>query len=153
MSTIHHLRDYDIASALHATQVKPPEGSPPLRGFVCPPTLKEINLFVLLKWKFGPPNGFITFLGRPEGDPDGPFKWDYILRPYEGLHLQIIRTVNGIECWWWGDSQERSDILLYIENNLILHAKEIEKGIGELEEYTLILNPFVERSRYAAEIR
>jgi hypothetical protein len=99
-------------------------------------------LFALLKWKFGGPNGPLSYLGRPGGDPDGPFKWDFLFVPLEPLRLQVIRSTSRIEVWWWGAEVHTEEVLGYLQHNLDLHKSEIDTSIGELEEYTLILNPF-----------
>ena len=63
-------------------------------------------------WKFGHPNGFMTFLlPRKQGDPDAPFKWDYLFVPHGNLRMQIIRGSAGIEIWYWGEAPAETDML------------------------------------------
>ncbi|MCS6290055.1 MAG: hypothetical protein H8K10_13925 [Nitrospira sp.] len=133
-----------------------PEGSPYKSGgtsgkLVLPGDFDELALFSLLKWRFGAPNGFMSFLGRPGGDPDGPFKWDYLFNPRGNLKLQILRTAHGIEVWWWGETCNSSSILRYLEHNLDLHKGEIEREAKNLEEYTLLLNPYVRHRLIATQ--
>jgi hypothetical protein len=107
-----------------------------------PSTFPEVRLFALLKWKFSGPNGPLSYVGQPGGDPDGPFKWDFLFVPVRPLRLQVVRSVSRIEVWWWGADVTREDVLEYLQYNLDLHQPEIDVSIGTLEEYTLILNPF-----------
>ncbi len=116
-----------------------------------PSHFPELKLFALLKWKFGGPNGPLTFLGPPGGDPDGPFKWDFLFMPIEPLRLQIIRKTEGIELWWWGAEVERDDLVAYLEHNIEIHDAEISRAIDSLEEYSLILNPYA-RHKAVADI-
>jgi hypothetical protein len=118
--------------------------------FFLPVDYEELRLFALLKWRFGSPNGPITFCGRPGGDPDGPFKWDFLFVPGENLKLQVLRTTKGIELRWWGQKTDKSSILKYFDYNIKKYKSEIEDEIKKLELYTLILNPYV-RHRSIAE--
>jgi len=108
-----------------------------------PSDFDEVKLYALLKWRFKKPNGFLTFLGRPGGDPDGLFKWDFLFVPCGNLILQIIRGVDGIEVMWWGEGVEKQQILDYLFRNLSKYSEQINEEIQTLEKYTLILNPFV----------
>ena len=103
----------------------------------------EIRLYALLKWRFGGPNGFITFLGRPGGDPDGPFKWDFLFTPCGNLKVQIIRGINGIEVLWWDGQANKQQIQDYLDRNLSKYTEQVNNEIETLEKYTLILNPLV----------
>jgi hypothetical protein len=116
-----------------------------------PPNFPELQLFALLKWVIGHPNGPMTFLlNKPQGDPDAPFKWDYLFVPSGNLKLQIIRAATGIEIWYWGEAVAETDIVAYLCNNIARYEKEIAETIEGLERHTLILNPYV-RHRSIAE--
>jgi hypothetical protein len=146
------LRKADIAAA--DLPPKPfPEGPREARDrLMLPQSFDELSLFALLLWKFKKPNGPITFLGRPGGDPDGPFKWDFLFR-LEGVCIQVIRTVNGIEVWWWGRQTSSEAVLEFLSFNLGVHAQDIQNSIGSLEKYTLILNPYFRHRRMAETAR
>ncbi len=120
-----------------------------------PPDFPELRLFALLKWRMGGPNGpFTMLLENPSGDPDAAFKWDYLFVPAGDLKLQIIRAVHGIDIWWWGAEVAPEDIVAYLHDNLARYEKEIEEAIAGLEQYTLIMNPYVRHraiARFAAE--
>lgn len=105
----------------------------------------------MLRARFGGPNGPLTFLGPKGGDPDGPFKWDYLFAPVGALRIQVIRGTAGIEIWWWGGDVTREDILAYFDANLDRYPEKIDAQIGKLEDYTLILNPYV-RHRSMAKL-
>jgi len=109
----------------------------------------ELRLFAMLLWRFGRPNGFISFLGPSEGDPDGPFKWDFLLE-VTGLCIQVIRSVNGLELWWWGRHAKPEYVVEFLTRNVKLHGPEIDETIAKLEEYTLLLNPYARHRNMAS---
>ena len=129
-----------------------PVKSGSVSGRLCLPSdYDEIRLFALLKWRFGGPNGPLSLFGRPGGDPDGPFKWDFLFVPCGDLKVQIIRSVHGIELWWWGENTDGSSIVQYLDRNLKQYSSEVSQESNRLEKYTLILNPFV-RHRSMAQL-
>lgn len=108
-----------------------------------PEGFDELRLFALLKAKFGSPNGFLTFLGRPGGDPDGPFKWDYIFSPDGKINVQVVRTVMAVELQWWNGDVNPEELVGYLERSISMHADIIEDAIATLDHYKLILNPYI----------
>jgi hypothetical protein len=140
---LERLQFADLVNAKLSPELIPTSNEGLSDRFVLSVEFDEIKLFALLKWKFGSPNGPITLVGKPGGDPDGPFKWDFLFIPMDPLKLHVIRTVNGIEIRCWGGKASRGVILSYLENNLSRYKKIIDKSIQSLEEYTLILNPYV----------
>jgi hypothetical protein len=138
-----------LANADLANATRSPEPMPKKRGGISgraflPADYPELRLFALLMWKFGRPNGPMSLLWSPaDGDPDAPFKWDFLFVPAGELKLHVMRSGGGIELMWWGETAEESDILAYLEKNIHQHEKEIELAIASLEQYTLILNPYV----------
>lgn len=143
------LADIDIKDAKLSSEPVPKEGDKPGHT-VLPRDYNELRLFALLKYRFKAPNGIITFAGRPGGDPDGPFKWDYLFVPWGNLKLQVLRTAHQLEIRWWGEATDQSIILKYLQNNLEKYSSQIEEEIGQLEPYTLILNPYL-RHRLIAQ--
>jgi hypothetical protein len=137
------LDDADIANAELSPECMPKKGAPRPKRLALPPDFPELRLFALLKWKFGPPQGILTALGRPGGDPDGPIKWDYLFVPDGDLKLHIIRTPSGIDLSAWGTDVDMADVVRYLERNMSQHAADIDAAIETLECYTLILNPYV----------
>jgi len=115
-----------------------------------PDDFKEVHLYSLLKWRFQNPNGIFTFLGQPGGDPDGPFKWDFLFVPFGNLKLQILRGTNAIEVWWWGEKVEEQQIIEYLKRNLKKYEKQINDEVKTLEKYILILNPYVRHRNIVA---
>jgi hypothetical protein len=146
MSSESHptLADADLKDATQSPEPMPPQGTT-LRGRVfLSADFPELQLFGLLMWKFGHPNGPMTFfLQAPHGDPDAPFKWDYLFVPHGNLRLQVVRASAGIELWYWGEAAEEADILAYLERNIARYTNEIADTIARLERHTLILNPYV----------
>ena len=133
----------DIAEAKLPSSPMPEKPGGIAGQMYLPSDFDEVKLYALLKWRFKKPNGFLTFLGRPGGDPDGPFKWDFLFVPCDNLTVQIIRGIDGIEVWWWGEEVEKQQILDYLLRNLSKYSEQINEEIQTLEKYTLILNPFV----------
>jgi hypothetical protein len=111
-----------------------------------PPDFPELQLFGLLMWRIGRPNGPMTLGLAPQGDPDAPFRWDYLFVPYGNLRMQILRGSTGIEIWYWGEAASEADILAYLKNNMTQYKEEI----AGLERHILILNPYA-RHRSIAE--
>jgi hypothetical protein len=145
------LPESDLKDATPSPEPMPPEGTKLSGRFFLPPDFPEIQLFGLLMWKIGHPNGPMTFLlTRHQGDPDAPFKWDYLFVPHGNLRLQVIRGSAGIEIWYWGEAAAEADILAYLKSNIARYEKEIAETVKGLEQHTLILNPYV-RHRVIAE--
>jgi len=141
----------DIASAAQPSEPAPAPGG--LAGrLMLPSDFDEIRLFALLLWRFKAPNGFLSFLGPEGGDPDGPFKWDFLLQT-NGVHIQVIRSVNGLELWWWGRSAAPEHVVEYLTRNMDLHCDDIDRVIATLEEYALLLNPYARHKNMAALAR
>jgi hypothetical protein len=137
------LRDLDFADAIPSPEPTPAKANRPASRFRLPTDFSEIRLFSLLIWKFHRPNGILTLVGRPGGDPDGPFKWDFVFSPDGTLRLWIIRGGSGIEVVAWGSACDLPDLLEYLNRNIELHANEINRATDTLESYTLLMNPFV----------
>jgi hypothetical protein len=137
------LADADLKDATPSPEPMPPQGISLSGRFFLPPDYPELQLFGLLMWKIGHPNGPMTFLlTRQQGDPDAPFKWDYLFIPHGNLRMQVIRGSVGIEIWIWGEAAQEADILAYFKNNLARYQEEIAATIANLERHTLILNPY-----------
>lgn len=144
------LEDADIKDAKLSSEPVPTKAGKMSGHLALPSDYDELRLFALLKYRFKGPNGIMTLLGKPGGDPDGPFKWDYLFIPHGELKLQVLRTAHQLEIWWWGESTDQSSILKYFENNFRKYALQIENEIKSLEPYTLILNPYA-RHRLIAQ--
>src|SRR5579859_2045330 len=100
----------DFANATLPTEGMPGKGKVLDGKIFLPRDFPELKLFALLKRRFGGPNGFVTFLlQRRQGDPDAPYKWDYVFAPYGNLKLQVVRGTQGIEVWWWGDKATEAE--------------------------------------------
>jgi len=111
----------DIAHATIPREPFPSNMDRPIGRMILPDSYEEVRLFALLLWKFKRPNGPLTVLGPPDGDPDGPFKWDYIFE-IEGIHVQVIRTANGLEILWWGRDVAKKSIESFISFNMALQG-------------------------------
>jgi hypothetical protein len=133
----------DITDAKQAAEPVPPKGIRFNGWLTLPKDFPELKLFALLKWRFGGPNGILSFVGKPGGDPDAPFKWDFVFCPYQDINFQIIRGVSNIEVRWWGGAVTEKEVIEYLHYNIGKHPSEIDKSISELEPYTLILNPYI----------
>jgi hypothetical protein len=142
----------DLADANPSPEPMPMNGAKLAGRMILPADFPELRLFALLKWRIGQPNGpFTHLLSNPNGDPDAPFKWDFLFMPAGELKLQIIRGVLGIEIWWWGAETTEADILSYLQGNLAKYEEQINGVVASLEPYTLIMNPYV-RHRATAHL-
>ncbi len=139
----------DIAAATPPNNLVPPDDRP--RGQLwLPESFEEVRLFALLMWRLKRPNGPLSLLGDPGGDPDGPFKWDFLV-DIDGVSINVIRSAAGLELRWWGRFVDGKTMEAFVQHNLELHRTEIEAAMGRLEEYTLLLNPF-SRHKNMAEL-
>ena len=145
------LENVDIADATLSPESLPSRPGGIAGRLALPAEYPELRLFGLLIWKFGHPNGPLSlFDGRPDGDADAPFKWDFLFVPEGELRLHVIRNGGGIELMWWGDSPSESDLLAYLKINMALHHDDITAAVDKLEKYTLILNPYVRHRNITA---
>lgn len=145
------LTDVDLKDATQSPELMPPKGTSLSRRMFLSADFPELQLFGMLMWKFGHPNGPMTlYLPRSQGDPDAPFKWDYLFVPSGALRVQIIRGSGGIEVWCWGEAVTEEEVVGYLKNNIVRYEKEIAATVAGLERHTLILNPYV-RHRQIAE--
>jgi len=144
------LANADLADATISPEPLPKKAGGVAGRLALPADYPELRLFAMLLWKFGRPNGPLSLFGRRrDGDPDAPFKWDFLFVPSGDLKLQVIRGGGGIELIWWGQPAAGSDILGYLEGNLARYGKQIDEAIEGLEKYTLILNPYVRHKNIA----
>src|SRR6266536_1523668 len=138
------LAQVDFADATPSPEPMPRERGGLAGRMFLPADFPELQLYALLKSRIGGPNGLMTLvLKRPQGDPDAPFKWDFVFVPSDNLKLQILRGAAGIEVWWWGEEVTENDILTYLKSNIERHQAKIAEVIAGLERHTLILNPYV----------
>lgn len=117
-----------------------------------PESFEEVRLFALLMWRFKRPNGPLSLLGEPGGDPDGPFKWDFLL-DIDGVCINVIRSAGGLELRWSGRQVDPDTMDEFLRHNLELHEAEVEAAIDSLEEYTLLLNPYARHKSMAELVR
>ena len=119
-----------------------------------PQSLPEVDIFALLLWRFKHPNGFYS-LSIPHGDPDAPFKWDFIFKQ-EGLGtIHIVRTWQHLEISILDRrSINTEELLQYLKFNLERYKKEIaETKNTRLEKYTLLTNPYKKHKRIARNVK
>ena len=146
---IMKLHSLDISTAQQVCEPYVPERGGIGGQHFLPEGFDELRLFALLKAKFGSPNGFLTFLGRQGGDPDGPFKWDYIFSPDGKVNVQVVRTVKAVEIRWWNGNLEPEELVEYLERSISQNADRIEDAIATLDHYKLILNPYIRHKTLA----
>ena len=106
-----------------------------------PESYPEATLFAMLMWKFGPPNGPMSLPLGPSGDPDAPWKWDYLFELPEGITIHIMRSWLNIEVRFSGGKVNRDDFLAFLGTNQKRYAKEIKKQLSELEQYVAVSQP------------
>lgn len=149
MSRQDPLKTADIANA-EVPRSPVATGTEPRGQMWLPESFEEVRLFALLLWRFKEPNGMLTFLGRPGGDPDGPFKWDFLLE-IDHVCINVIRSAGGLELWWWGRLVSNETVMAFLTHNLDIHRADVDATIGSLEDFTLLLNPYA-RHKDMAEL-
>ncbi|MBZ0117541.1 MAG: hypothetical protein K8H88_11125 [Sandaracinaceae bacterium] len=110
----------------------------------------ELDLFALLLWHLARPNGMFTCLGPLNGDPDGPFKWDFSFRCPDGGVVSFVRSWRTLDARAQGRALDRADVIAFAKHNLALHADAVATTRARLERHTLVLNPYV-RHRLMAD--
>src|SRR5437016_4296034 len=130
------LTEADLKDATPSPELMPSNGAGLSGRMFLPPDFPELQLFAMLKWKIGHPNGPMTYLlQKPHGDPDAPFKWDYLFVPCGNLKLQIMRGASAIEIWWWGAAASEADIVAYLKNNITRYTMQIAATVEGLERH------------------
>jgi len=139
--------DYDIANAT----LKNVDIKNDFRGktvnYTFPKEFNEVELFSLLLWKFKFPNGPMSMFIDSNGDPDAPFKWDYIFGFDSGEKIHILRSVSNLEVFINPKTTSKEVFFEFIENNLSAHREEVYKTLMNLENYVLLINPYKRHSR------
>jgi hypothetical protein len=107
-----------------------------------PNDIREVEVFALLYWRFGEPNGFHSRVLPPGGDPDAPWKWQYMFRLPNGWRIAIQRSWLALEMVVWGAKVGADDALSLLRHNLSVHQTEIRQTIEALERWRLLINPF-----------
>lgn len=138
------LETLDIASVRPAPQLHGPYQLLPLDT-----SLSELDLFALLLWRFGRPNGVFSVLGPPQGDPDGPFKWDFSFRCPGGTVLAIVRTWLGIEVRGTMRPVHAETVNAFLRHNICVHKDDVIATREMLERHVLVINPYVRHRRMA----
>jgi hypothetical protein len=145
------LQKKDIAEAQPPKSMRPPESGPTGQLWLLE-SFEEIRLFALLMWRFGRPNGPLSLLGERDGDPDGPFKWDFMME-IDGVLIHVIRSTAGLELRWWGRFVDEETMERFVQHNLELHEADVDAAVDALEEYVLLLNPFARHKNVAELVR
>lgn len=135
--------DLDIASASPCG----PRTDRPQFKYTIPRTYPEAQLFALLLWRLGPPNGPMSLALPPGGDPDAPWKWDFIFSFAGGPTISILRSWLDVEIWVWDAKVDKLEAISFVDFNLARYTEEINKSLDSLERYHLILNPYVRHKK------
>ncbi|MCP4761091.1 MAG: hypothetical protein GY870_04865 [archaeon] len=120
---------------------------------IFPTSFSEVRLFALLMHHFGPPNGFMFFVNGPSGDPDGPFKWDYVFNLPDFGTIEILRTWNSLEARCRGVKIKKAELLEFLSNNIARYNDDINNVTDSLENYSLMINPYARHKSMASMAR
>ncbi len=101
----------------------------------------EIDIFCLLLAKFGHPNGPMT-MSIPYGDPDAPWKWDFIFKIPELGTLEVCRSWKHLEIRTRKIEVNPNDLTEFLLYNLHKYKDKIRKVKNSLEDYRLLINPY-----------
>ncbi|MBN2340226.1 MAG: hypothetical protein JXO44_01325 [Clostridia bacterium] len=141
---------------LDFAKVTIPEHPPYKKGaantwFSLPQSFPEANLFSLFMKFIGAPNGMMSWaLLETGGDPDAPWKWEYVFQIPSGEIFSVQRSWVGVEIYVWDGAVTQKEFVTFLGKNLNRYKQEIAKTLESLEQYTLIINPEV-RHRNLAE--
>lgn len=106
-----------------------------------PKSFPEASLYALLKALFGPPNGVMSKAIKPQGDPDAPFKYEYLLFLPDGTSISICRSWLNVEVRGFGRVIKQREIVLMLMYNLDLHKDKVAVSLDGLEVFRLVINP------------
>ena len=108
---------------------------------IIPDDYSEIDIFCLMLARFGHPNGPMT-MSIPNGDPDAPFKWDFIFKVPDIGTLEVCRSWMHLEIRTRRIKVDPNDLLKFLQHNLSAHKDQIEEVKEKIEGYKLLINPF-----------
>lgn len=107
-----------------------------------PEDYSELDIFCLFQARFGRPNGPMTLAIGLDGDPDAPWKWDFIFSlPGIGT-IEVCRSWKHIELRTRRVTVQKEKLLGFLAFNLELHKDKISEARKALEDYCLIINPY-----------
>jgi len=107
-----------------------------------PEHYSELDIFCLFLARFGRPNGFLSFAIDPNGDPDAPWKWDFIFRlPGIGT-IEVCRSWKHLELRTRSVKVKKKELLEFLSFNLDLHKDKISEARQTLQDYRLLINPY-----------
>jgi len=115
---------------------------------VVPLNFSEVDIFTLLLEKFSSPNGPMT-LPIPQGDPDAPFKWDFIFSFKNIGTIHILRSWKNLEIIFKVEKIDKNELLEFLKFNLDKYQDVIKTKQEELEAYTLLINPYKRHKKIA----
>jgi hypothetical protein len=131
------LSTFDLSQAA----ICPPRKEAPHSSIVLPVTFPEATLYSLLRALFGRPAGAMSLLINPDGDPDAPFKYEFLIRLPDTTRLSFLRTWLNFEVRSYGRTITDAEIIKLITNNFNIHKKILDDSFNALESYRLLINP------------
>jgi len=117
-----------------------------------PIEFSEIDIFCLMLAKFGHPNGPMTF-SIPNGDPDAPWKWDFIFRIPGMCTIEIIRSWKSLEIRTRKIEVNPDNLIEFVSYNLNKHRNKIDEAKKSIQDYRLLINPYKRHKILAEEAR
>lgn len=107
-----------------------------------PEDYSELDIFCLFLARFKRPNGLMSLFIHPEGDPNAPWKWDFIFcLPGIGT-IEVCRSWKHIELRTRRIIVPKEELLEFLTYNLELHKDKILETKKTLQDYRLIINPY-----------
>ena len=107
--------------------------------------IKQIDLYCFLKWKFGEPNGILSFL---RGDHSNNFiQWHYSLN-MDDIYIDIIGSTRFLEFHVFSENNTALDtfneieFLASLDSQISSNKKEINKNKNQLEYWKVFLNTY-----------
>lgn len=107
-----------------------------------PEDYSELDIFCLFLARFGRPNGLMSLSIDPDGDPNAPWKWDFIFYlPGIGT-IEVCRSWKHIELRTRRVTVRKEELLGFLSFNLERHKDKISEAKKSLQDYRLIINPY-----------
>jgi hypothetical protein len=130
------LEEFDLSQA-RSSIAKPPYTS----HVTLPKGFPEATLFSLLKALFGRPNGVMSLAIKPQGDPDAPFKYEFVFELPDSTSISVMRSWLNVEVHGIGRTIRQAEIIRMFTYNFNLHADKVQRTLNDLETYRLVINP------------
>ena len=114
-----------------------------MQHFISNGRINQVNLYCLLKSKYGNPNGIMTFLRGNHSN--NIVEWDYILEK-NNIILHILGSTRSLEFRIYGNGEEESfnedDLITILKNEINKNRNLINTEKNKLEYWDIFTNTY-----------